>query len=106
MFAKCSAQQKTPSLEARGSECCGGPLPARHYPRALPSAGGATINRRHRKGSGSLELQVLLEVALLQAVTQGGHEAACVGAVDDLVVVGQRQEDHVADSDGLVLILG
>src|SRR5699024_371490 len=66
-----------------------GPLPTRYYPRA-----------------GSLELQVILEVALLQAVAQGGHEAACVGAVDDLVVVGQRQEDHVADRDGLVLVLG
>src|SRR5699024_7498015 len=104
--AKCSGQLMAREGWGSGAFGCGarywlGTTRGRYLPRVALSSTSATVRRGR-----SLELQVILEVALLQAVAQGGHEAACVGAVDDLVVVGQRQEDHVADRDGLVLVLG
>ena len=41
------------------------------------------------------------KLALLEALLDRREEAGGVGAVDDAVVVGQRQVDHRADRDDL-----
>src|SRR5699024_11245683 len=50
--------------------------------------------------------QIAFEVGGLQAVLDGGHEATGIGTVHDLVVVGQRQVDHLADGDRIDAVLG
>ena len=52
-----------------------------------------------------LDFEVCLEVSGLQAVLDGGNEAACVRTVNYLVIVGEWQVAHLADSDGVLAIL-
>ena len=50
---------------------------------------------------GSAQPERAFEVAGLEPLLDGDEEAGGVGAVDDAVVVGQRQVDHRADRDRL-----
>ena len=50
-------------------------------------------------GNQDLDVEVSCEISGLEAVLDGGDEAACVSTVDDLVVVGEWQVAHLADGD-------
>ena len=50
-----------------------------------------------------LEVHVVLEVSCLDTILDGGDEAASVCAIHDLVIVGERQVAHLADSNGCLL---
>ena len=51
------------------------------------------------------QLELVVEVGGLEAVLDGGDEAACVCTIDDLVVVGEWQVAHLADGDGVLAVL-
>ena len=50
------------------------------------------------------QTQVRLEGAFLEPLLDGAEEARGVRAVDDAVVVGERQVDHRADRDRLATV--
>ena len=48
-----------------------------------------------------LQTQVTFEVGGLKAIPNGGQEPASGRAINDLVIVGQRQGHHLAYGDGI-----
>ena len=61
---------------------------------------------RGAAGRLGLDAEVAVEVGLLQARLHGAEEAGRVSAVDDAVVVRQRQVDRRADGDGVDAVDG
>ena len=52
-----------------------------------------------------LQTQVTFEVGGLKAIPNGGQEPASVRAINDLVIVGQRQVPHLAYGGGINTML-
>ena len=82
----------------------GGSITPTWHPRHSKSLPAPQWGWEALSGDRTLDFEVCLEVRGLQAILDGGDEAACVRTVNHLVIVGEWQVAHLADGDGVLAI--